>query len=248
MRARARVDATGYERRNRAASNKKVVLATKKRREKDLDNLIHNMRCDALFEKKYEPDPQFNGIRKVAVHFTGLLEERERVLNRQINFVSDKQKDPTLKWNGKDEDMPTEGRPELKAKLKMLQELYFQVKNYTQSFAPGYEIERSQLRAMKMARKQLEEDNELQPSAYTQKLIEEIDLKIANQHKVVENLYNGLRNPSDEPEIVKQVKSIEAACDKLAQKAEEIEKIKENMKKTAKNNASGTIAKMLTKS
>lgn len=230
VRARARVDATGYERRNRAASNKKVVLATKKRREKDLDNLIHNMRCDALFEKKYEPDLRFNGIRKVAVHFTGLLEERERVLNRQINFVSDKQKDPTLKWNGKDEDMPTEGRPELKAKLKMFQALYFQVKNYTQSFAPGYEIERSQLRAMKMARKQLEEDNELQPSAYTQKLIEEIDLKIANQHKVVENLYNGLRNPSDEPEIVKQVKSIEAACDKLAQKAEEIEKIKENMK------------------
>ena len=182
--------------------------------EQDLDNLIHNMRMDALLEKKYEPDPRFQDIRKVSIHFSHLLKERDKELGI---FVADRKK-------------YAEQYPALAGLLEIakgwksnFEKLVLHVKNITQNFGIAYEVKRSELRAMVMAKKQLEEDYELQPSAYTLKLLQELDLRIINKRIDVEATYEKIKHPSTNEEMINQLNALDEICRKLAEKANLIE-------------------------
>ena len=209
-----RADVTGYERRTRAAKNVQKVKVSKEKMEQDLDNLIHNMRMDALLEKKYEPDPRFQDIRKVSIHFSHLLKERDKELGI---FVADRKK-------------YAEQYPALAGLLEIakgwksnFEKLVLHVKNITQNFGIAYEVKRSELRAMVMAKKQLEEDYELQPSAYTLKLLQELDLRIINKRIDVEATYEKIKHPSTNEEMINQLNALDEICRKLAEKANLIE-------------------------
>ena len=226
---RERMDVTGYERRNRAALNKKLVMTTKKNQEQDLNNLIHNMRMDALMEKKYEPDMRLEKIRRVAIFYDKFLKTTDYTLGNQIANLEKKQEDPNFVWPVDKVEVPKESREILKERKSRFDAVQLHLKNTTQNFAVKLEIQRSHLRAMEMAKKQLIEDNELQPSAYTQKLITEIEKKIVVQQSEVEKTYSSIERPSENPEVLARVEAFNKLYDQLYKKADEIEKAKKEL-------------------
>lgn len=202
---REREDVTGHERRQHAKHNVSWNTALNSTMEKDLDRLVYNMQYDIMLDGNLEVDARIQGYQDAGVILKD-MEERNRILVLQENAVEKREKDPTY-W---DEKVPVtqETTLELKKKYFMNTNLQLFLKNAAQNNTVTYEVNRAKLRGMQMAKRQLEEDLQMQPSAYTRKLIEKIDLRIAEQQAMVEQLYDRIKNPSSKQNVQAVERSI----------------------------------------
>ena len=191
---RERRDVTGYERRKHASSHVKSKKMPGSEIERDLDNLVHNMIYDVLREAKLDTDPRMQFFHDASVFQKRLL-ERDVILDKQYRAARKREGNPDY-W---DPGVPkTEESPaELKRKYYMNDNLVVFMKFSAQNNMPEYENHRAKLRAMKMAKKQLLEDQEANPSAYTQEMIKRLDERIQKQHAEVEKVHNNILNPAD---------------------------------------------------
>ena len=93
---------------------------------------------------------------------------------------------------------------------------------------PLPEAERLNLRAMEKAKQQLIEDNEFEPSAYTQDLILKMDKKIEDQRKLVEDTYKTLRIPGGQA-VKEKIDKMNATIELLGKKTVEIKERRKSL-------------------
>lgn len=218
---RERMDVTGYERRKHASDHKKAKLIPSFKIERDLDNLIHNMTYDVLHEAKLDSDPRMQFFHDASVFQKRLL-ERDVILDKQYRAARKREGNPDY-W---DPSVPkTEESPaELKRKYYMNDNLVVFMKFSAQNNMPEYENHRAKLRAMKMAKKQLLEDQEANPSAYTEEMIKRLDERILKQHAEVEKVHNNILNPAnpDNPDVAAAAKVFIRQINELAKLGEKL--------------------------
>ena len=195
---REREDVTGHERRQHAKHNVSWNTALNSTMEKDLDRLVYNMQYDIMLDGNLEVDARVQRYQDAGA-FLKDLEERNRILVLQERAVEKREKDPTY-W---DEKVPVtqETTLELKKKYFMNSNLQLFLKNASQNNTVNYEVNRAKLQGMQMAKRQLEEDLQMQPSAYTRKLIEKIDQRIEDQQAMVNQLYDRITKPASKENV-----------------------------------------------
>lgn len=202
---RERMDVTGYERRRHASNHKKAKLIPSFKIERDLDNLIHNMTYDVLQEAKLDADPRMQFFYDASLFQKRLL-ERDKVLDKQFRAAKKREGNPDY-W---DPSVPeTDESPAgLKRKYYMNDNLVVFMKFSAQNNMPEYEKNRAKLRAMQMAKKQLQEDQQANPSSYTEEMIKRLDKRIEEQHAEAEKMHGNIFNPAnaDNPDAVEASK------------------------------------------
>lgn len=222
-----RHDMSGEERRMRASKNKIKNNASEEDKTQDLENLIHNMRLDMIHAQEYKPDERLKDMRGAFIQFKVLFDKRDEELGRQIFHLGKKRDNADHQWP-ENLEVPTESRAELKEKLEDFLEMNCILKSLITNSGIQYEVDRMNLRAMEKARQRLVEDNEFQPSAYTQELIRRMDVKVNDERKRVEDIYNDLRMPGGK-HVEKKIKSMNALFEQLGNKVKEIQERRKSL-------------------